>query len=128
MEKNEMQLYLINFRGYWREKNKRGVPAEPGIYMVYRCVYDVTTDAVRLNEIIYIGQSDNVQERLGNHEKLPDFTKKLQVGEELCYAFAPVRTKDLDIVENALVFAQKPVLNDKLKEQFNYGEIGRAHV
>ncbi len=29
----------IEFQGYWRDKKKRGIPAEPGLYCVYTCVY-----------------------------------------------------------------------------------------
>ena len=49
---------------------------------------------------------------------------QLQYGEELCYSCAPL-DKDVEVVENALIFAQKPVLNEKGKNEFNYD---RTHV
>lgn len=122
-EKNEIKQYHLNFRGYWREINKGGLPSVSGVYLVYRCMYNSAQDSVKLNEIIYIGQSENVHDRIANHEKASQFSAKLQMGEELCYACAEVSITDLDIVENALVFAQKPVLNEDLKDAFNYGKV-----
>ncbi len=126
MEENVIRTYSLNFKGYWREENKGAVPAESGIYMVYRCIYNNETDTVRLIDIIYIGQScqeGGVRGRLATHEKQEDFNAQLHEGEELCYAFAPVNADDLDVVENALVFAQKPILNDELKNHFNHSAV-----
>ena len=46
------QTYNIQFEGYWLEKNKAGIPAKSGVYMVYRSKYDVASDTVTLLEII----------------------------------------------------------------------------
>ncbi|WP_304136307.1 hypothetical protein [Phascolarctobacterium succinatutens] len=70
-------------------------------------------------DIIYIGKSDNIHDRHIKHEKLPLFEAQLQAGEQLCYSCAKVGMKDLEWVENALIFAQKPILNDKGKEHYD---------
>ena len=103
-----MKRYNINFKGYRRDCNKATLPHYSGIYMVYRCTYDSTTRKVTLKEIIYIGQAKDLCERLDKHEKYPLFLKACELGEEICYAYANISMDDLDIVENALVFAQKP--------------------
>lgn len=113
-----MKQYNINFQGYWRDINRGGIPAESGIYMVYRCTYNKASDTVGLIDIIYIGQSENVHDRVATHEKHGDFEKQLQRGEELCYAFAPIQKSDLDIVEHSLIFAQKPILNEDWKDKY----------
>lgn len=113
-----MKEYIINFQGYWRELNKSDIPAQSGIYMVYRCTYNRASDTVGLVDIIYIGQSNNVRNRLSNHEKQTEFEKQLASGEELCYSFAPVDIQDLDTVERSLIFAQKPILNENLAETY----------
>lgn len=123
MANQSINEYSLYFQGYWREINKGGVPSKSGIYLVYRCLYDPEQNTVGLKEIIYIGQAENAHERIANHDKLDEFKAKLQQGEELCYAFAEVEKDNLDIVENALVFAQKPILNDKLKDKFNYSPV-----
>lgn len=118
-----LKTYSLDFKGYWREINKRGIPSKSGIYLVYRCVYDADNNTVGLKEIMYIGQAENVHDRIANHDRLNDFNTQLQKGEELCYSFAEVAISDLDILENALIFAQKPVLNDVLKDSFKYGAV-----
>lgn len=123
MANESLKSYSLNFEGYWREINKNGIPSKSGIYLVYRCVYDAKSNTVGLKEIIYIGQAENMHDRVANHDKLGAFNSQLQRGEELCYSVATVSNADLDVVENALIFAQKPVLNDKLKDSFNYGAV-----
>lgn len=117
-----METYTLNFEGYWREQNKSGLPNYSGIYMVYRCTYNPLTDRVTLIEIIYIGKANNIHERhvTNTHERLEDFKSKCLPGEELCYSCAHVSVRDLDIVENALIFAQKPVLNTDEEKHYNH--------
>lgn len=122
MDNQNLPLYKLTFKGFWREINKAGIPNEAGIYMVYRAVYNAFQDTIDPKEIIYIGQAGKGEERVGDHDKLPQFKKYLKDGEELCYAFAKVDKEDLDIVENALVFMQKPQENDYLKDSYNHEE------
>lgn len=119
-----MKQYNINFNGYRRDDKKQTLPHYSGIYMVYRCVYHKESDRVTLKEIIYIGQAEDLNERINNHEKSKKFQEKCKDGEELCYAYANVSLDDLDIVENALIFAQKPPLNSELVDSFNHESAG----
>jgi excinuclease UvrABC nuclease subunit len=118
-----IKTYSLNFKGYWREENKNRIPSKAGVYLVYRCVYNTKNNTVGLKDIIYIGQAKNVHDRIVNHDKLDDFKAQLQSGEELCYSFAEIQETELDIIENALIFAQKPVLNNNLKDSFNFGAV-----
>lgn len=115
-----MKHYDITFKGYRRDCYKDGLPHYSGIYMVYRSKYVRETDKVRLSEIIYIGQAEDLHDRINNHEKYDDFLSKCLDGEEVCYAYANVPISELDIVENALVFAQKPILNTQLVDNYKY--------
>lgn len=119
-----MKQYNINFKGYRRDCNKATLPHYSGVYMVYRCKYDSTSDKVSLKKIIYIGQAEDLNERLNKHEKYSKFLEVCETGEELCYAYANISMDDLDIVENALVFAQKPLLNSDLVDNFNHESAG----
>ena len=118
-----MKDYILNFDGYWRECNKNGLPTYSGIYLVYRSRYNPQNDTVSLVEIIYIGKTENIHDRIIKHEKYDLFVSQLREHEELCYSCAEV-VEDIDLVENALIFAQKPVLNDQGKDSYNYS---RAH-
>lgn len=119
-----MKEIRLNFEGYWRDCNKSALPDYAGIYMVYRCQYDKQSNTVFLNDIIYIGQSEDIHERHLNHEKYEMFKSELLVGEELCYSCAKV-DNDIDLVESALIFAQKPLLNDQNTFVYNYE---RSHI
>lgn len=71
-----------------------------------------------MKELLYIGQSDNLYKRISNHDKKDLFDQQCQQGEVLCYSVAEVPSADLDIVENALIFAQQPRLNTEHKDKF----------
>ena len=113
-----MNKYSLNFKGYWLEPRISGVPQTSGIYLVYRCTCD--DEGVSLKELLYIGQAKNLYERITTHEKKEVFEKECRLNEFLCYSVAEVSQKDLDIVENALIFAQKPRLNVEYKDRFRY--------
>lgn len=115
-----MDRYSILFRGYRRDENKEGLPQYCGIYVVYRCTYNNENRTVRLIEMLYIGKSTNVKQRICNHTKRDDFIRQLGDGEELCYSYAEVSKADLDLIENALIFAQKPKLNEDLVDVYRY--------
>lgn len=109
----------LNFEGYWRECNKGGLPSYSGIYLVYRCLYNNKADRVVLKDIIYIGKAENIHDRHQCHEKLPLFKTQLREDEELCYSCAKVDDTLLNIAEKALIFAQKPLLNEQDKECYD---------
>lgn len=113
-----MKKYNINFNGYWIEGKTSGMPTTSGIYLVYRCVY--AEGGVTLKEIIYIGQSENLHERINSHDKKDLFKQQCREGETVCYSVAEVSPDSLNIVENALVFAQKPILNVEYTDRFIY--------
>jgi len=115
-----IKQYNVTFKGYRLEKDAAGLPEYSGIYLVYRCVYDKNTDRVSLRELIYIGQAENLKKRLNPHSRLDDFKKECQNNESVCYSYASISLGDLDVVENALVFAQQPRLNIDLKNNYNH--------
>lgn len=115
-----MKIYNILFRGYRRDSNKAGLPTYSGIYMVYRCTFNQEKQTVSLKELLYIGQAQNIQDRISHHNMHQEFIDATNDGEQICYSYAEVNEQDLDIVENALIFAQKPRLNDELKDNYNH--------
>lgn len=115
-----MEKYVVNFRGYWIDSNKDSIPNQRGVYLVYRCQYNQELNRVILKELLYIGKSEHVNTRIAQHDKYQDFLSRCGINETLCYAFAPVEAEHLDIVENALIFAQQPPFNEQLKDVFLY--------
>lgn len=118
-----MKKYNIFFDGYWRDVKKNKLPECEGIYLVYRCIYNEIKKNVTLKELIYIGQTDNIHDRIINHERYEDFIKELKYNEQLCYSYTPIKVaEDRDVIENALIFMQKTRLNDKLKDKYIYSD------
>lgn len=115
-----MNTYNVTFKGYRRDVNKGGLPSYGGIYMVYCCVFNKDSDTVTLKKLIYIGKAINIHDRINNHDRYEDFKKQLGKGEQLCYSYSSVSPNDMDVVENALIFMQKPDLNESLTDSFNY--------
>lgn len=115
-----MKKYNVLFNGYRRDVNKAGLPTYSGIYIVYRCTFNEEKQTVSLKELLYIGQAKNIQERISTHDKRQEFLNALNGDEQICYSYAEVKEQDLDIVENALVYAQKPRLNTALVDSYNH--------
>ena len=112
----------IKFKGYWRDKDKSGVPAQSGVYCVYECKYNKNNDSVSLLKLIYIGEADNVQERIANHEKYQDWLKHVRFGNELCFSFGPVLSTDRERAEAAMIFKHKPPENEEFKDSFPFDQ------
>jgi excinuclease UvrABC nuclease subunit len=117
-----MDKYNVTFKGYRRDVYKGGLPSYGGVYMVYCCKYNEEQQTVTLKKLIYIGKAINIHDRINNHDRYEDFKRQLGTGEQLCYSYSSVSPNDMDVVENALIYMQKPILNDNLKDSFNYGD------
>jgi excinuclease UvrABC nuclease subunit len=114
------QSFQIKFDGYWRYQNKGGIPSESGIYCVYECAYNAQTKTVSLKKLIYIGEADNVQGRITNHEKYNDWEKLVCAGNELCFSFGSVPATSRVRCEAAMIFTHKPPANTEYKDSFPF--------
>lgn len=72
------QTFKIELDGYWREPNKGSIPAKSGVYCVYSCVHNANEKTISIKKLIYIGESEDVNDRISDHEKLPDWKKHLE--------------------------------------------------
>ncbi len=113
--------YALTFKGYYLESGIGGLPAESGIYCVYACTYDAAKDTVSLRRLIYIGESDDVQDRVKNHEKWSVWRRELRSGEELCFSCALISGEDdRQRAEAAEIFEHKPPCNTEYKHEFPF--------
>lgn len=116
----------LNFDGYWREVNKEGIPTESGIYLVYVCTYNepigTARGTVTLEELIYIGESDDVGGRIADHEKWPEWRKHVPEGSQICFSFASVNSPDRERAEAALIYYHKPPCNDEYTDSFPFAD------
>lgn len=113
--------YTLTFGGYWLEPNISGLPASSGIYGVYACIYDKSTNTVALNRILYIGESSNINGRIAGHEKWDKWRRHLKTGEQICFNAALISGEsDRQRAEAAMIFEHKPPCNEEFVKSFPY--------
>lgn len=111
--------YSLGYQGYWPEVNAKSIPAQSGVYSVYACRYNRAEDTVSIRKLFYIGEAQNVRNRVAGHEKLPIWRLHLAAGEELCFNFSPI-VADRVRVEAALIHRHKPPENSEYVSIFPY--------
>lgn len=112
----------LEFVGYYREINKGSIPARSGVYLVYVCRYNKEKDSVTLDKLIYIGEAENVNERIANHEKWLEWRKYVPSGSEICFSFDGVTNPDRERAEAALIYYHKPPCNTEYIDSFPFDE------
>ncbi len=112
----------LEFDGYWREPKVGGVPAESGVYVLYECTYNSEKKKVSLKRILYIGEADDVRDRLKNHEKWPKCHDYCSGGSQLCCSFAAISKPDRLRAQAALIFEHKPPVNTDYKVSFPFDQ------
>lgn len=118
-----MKDYELNFDGYYREVNKSGLPEKAGVYCVYTCKYNPVEKNLRDLFLIYIGESENINERHkdNSHEHYEDFKLYLENGETLCYSYTLIpNEEDRKRCEAALIYEMQPPINEQGTDGFNY--------
>ncbi|MEX8520261.1 MAG: hypothetical protein AB3X44_17270 [Leptothrix sp. (in: b-proteobacteria)] len=101
----------LDFRGYWNEYNKGNMPELSGIYCVYGGIEDPQKKSVDIKELIYVGESDNVNRRLAQHDAIPYWRSCIKKGRGLYFSFGPVAAAERERCEAALIFQHKPPAN-----------------
>lgn len=114
------QTFNQTFEGYWREPNKSGIHSKSGIYCVYECTHNVQKKTVTIHKLIYIGESENVNMRIANHEKQKDWEKHVRQGNELCYSFSEVDNYSRVRVEAAFIYRHQPPVNTEYTDNFPF--------
>ena len=105
--------------GYWREANASRLPSHSGVYFVYKCIQNPDR-TLSIRQLLYIGESENVNMRIANHEKLGDWRHCLKPKEELCFSTCPIDSSDRERIEAAYIFKHQPPCNTDSKCSFNY--------
>lgn len=118
-----MTTYSLYFNGYYLSTDS--LPEETGVYLVYTCVYNKSTDKVTLKRLLYIGKSmktenTNLRNEVKQHVDNGRFTQYIGEGEQLCFAYALCDGRSLDVVENGLIFMQKGLINKNILYNFNH--------
>lgn len=115
-----IKTFNQTFNGYYPDKNRVSIPEVSGIYDVYAGTYNPSEKTVNLRKLLYIGQAENINKRLQNHECEPYWEKELRYGEIVIFSYTKLPIEDLDRFEAAMIYHHQPPVNDKCKESFNY--------
>ena len=116
------QIFNQTIEGYWRFINKEGISDYSGVYFVYEAHYNSDTDTVTLLRLIYIGEANNIRDRIATHEKNNEWSTYVRPGNEICfstcYADGIIRSR----IEAAYIFQHKPDINTDYKYLFPFDQ------
>lgn len=117
---NPIDEYKIYFNGLWSEEYFAKIPNYSGIYVIYS---GTNCRKVSLKEILYIGQSKFIRNRIAKHEKLSVIRDSLMPGDCLFISTAKVLNKRLlHRIEAKLIFDFAPKHNMQYSDRFEYPE------
>ena len=108
------------FEGYRRAVNVGSLPKVSGIYTVQSCVHNKKEGTVSLKKLIYIGEAEDIHDRVLNHEKWMEWEKHLKINEELCFNFTRIESAHRERVEAALINSNQPPVNTEYKHSFPF--------
>ena len=96
------KVFDLALDGFFKEYKEASLPDQSGIYFVFGGV-SLPNEKCKINHLIYIGESNDVQYRLTHHEKKPEFKDALRDGEVLYYAYVLVPSCVRELCEKGLI-------------------------
>ena len=104
--------YMLNFHGYW-VVGTFGVASYSGVY----CVYAFTPDQ---SYLLYIGEANNIEARIANHERRSDWILSAN-GHPLYFNAAAIEPIPARLqAEAAMINYHKPLRNSEYINNFPY--------
>jgi hypothetical protein len=116
------QTFNVEIDGFWRDQNKSSIPNHSGVYFVYVATHNQEAKSVTLHKLIYIGESENVNNRIQNHEKYDEWKTYLSKGNVLCFSTGQVDGTYRNRVEAAYIFKHKPPVNTEYVDSFPFDQ------
>jgi hypothetical protein len=114
-----MKIVSLDFIGYWTSINP--ILSQQGIYCIYRGVDK--GDTVEISELLYVGESEDVQDRIRYHDRFADWKRQLYSGESLIFSMAKTTSSVRLQCEAAIINHHKPKLNSEYCDFFPYEDI-----
>ena len=114
--------YNLKIQGYYRDEIRSHFPNVACVYFVYRGVLNLDDNTCFLKELIYIGQTNDLNKRFSEHEKRGDFLSLCEKGEMLFYTYAEITGSETarKHIEAALIYELRPQLNVQAIGSFDY--------
>lgn len=111
----------LDFDGFYPDGAT--LPNYSGLYFVYKGI-PTKPGKCRIIELLYIGQAENISDRVGtDHEHYEDWKKELSRDERLYYSVCPVDAWNLDMAEAACIYKTQPPVNKRCKETYNHAPV-----
>lgn len=119
--------YQLKFDRFYKEGKISNIGQGYDIYRIHAGKEEGSGD-LSSNRVLYIGQSENVKERLADHEMWPKWKRHLKEDEIILVSVAKivplsgarVTEEDRERVEAALIYEYQPELNDRKTKNFPY--------
>lgn len=103
---------IVNFQGYHYGQSS-SFPDKSGIYCVY---------SMHNGKLIYIGQAENLRQRITNHDRWQDFLKhRISPVTDLVTTYALLPIGDMDKAEGRLIAKNRPPENEKIPLAYYQG-------
>ncbi len=101
----------LNFDGYYSDAQfPLDKFAKSGVYAVYVAVENPET--INIRRLIYVGEAEDVSDRIVKHERKEDWEKKLKNGESLWYSIALVNAYDRKRAEAAVINHHSDIIKE----------------
>lgn len=102
--------------------NSTDLPDWSGIYCIYAFEHNDPKTSYHARGLLYIGESENIRERVSNHEHREDWENKLdKKNEVLLFRAAPISPKeDRERAEAAMIYHHKPPCNTQYVHSFPF--------
>lgn len=96
--------FELKMEGFYSGFSALNVPNREGLYFVFAGVdYASESKGCVIKRLLYIGRAQDIQSRIGSHEKMSDFASFLQAGEKLFFAYVLVSPEELSSCERGLI-------------------------
>lgn len=112
--------YTINIVGLFEDATIGSISNDQGIYFVYSGFQN------QLKVLIYIGETDDIRDRISAHEKKNNCKKHLNHEEKLYYAYSDTKNFDASTrryICAALIFTHKPPENLDYVDNYPFSPI-----
>lgn len=109
------KTYNLSFKGYYWQNR---LPEEAGIYLTYTVKYNAETRGYEIDELVYIGESEDIKGRQAQHYADGDYPEGVKLA--FSYALLLGGEDNRKRCEAALIYKVKPRWNKLGKLSFNY--------
>ena len=116
-----IKSFNLHFYGYYlKSQINTHISTGPGIYCIHNCIPYRTTNKLRDLRLLYIGEAENLRDRVTEQSNSQKFINYVGNGRKLCFNYAILKSRVSEshrkLIEHAMIFCNQPVVNRKGKK------------